>query len=85
MPKIVRVLSDLPLEGKKYQPNALIQLDDKLAKTLEGAGAVDSDPNAVAYCKDKLRVQVVKHEPAETAGAADGSDTEASGGKAADA
>jgi len=71
MPKIVRVLSELHLEGKKYQPNAVIQLDDKRAKALEDAGSVDSDPEAVAYCKDKLGAVVVKHELVKSADAND--------------
>lgn len=66
MPKIVRVLSELPLDGKKYQPNALVKLDDKRAKALESAGAVDATAEAVAYCKDELGVEVVEHAPAAT-------------------
>lgn len=61
--KTVRVLSRLDLEGKTYQPNNLVEIDDKRVKSLEADGTVDSDADAVAYCKDKLGVQVVKHTP----------------------
>lgn len=71
MPKIVRVLFELPLDGKKYQPNQLVKLDDKRAKALEAAGAVDSTTEAVEYCKGE-GVVVIDH-VADTIGADDAS------------
>lgn len=61
MPKIVRVLSGLTLDGQKYAPNSLVTLDDKRVKSLEASGDVDSDAEAVSYCREQLGVAVIDH------------------------
>ncbi|MGN5354336.1 hypothetical protein ACQ4P5_20250 [Ralstonia sp. L16] len=61
MPKTVRVLSSLTLDDQKYPPNSLVTIDDKRAKSLEAAGDVDSDPDAVSYCREQLGVHAIDH------------------------
>ncbi|AQW28813.1 hypothetical protein ACKZDW_09005 [Ralstonia syzygii subsp. celebesensis] len=61
MPKTVRVLSSLALDDQKYPPNSLVTIDDKRAKSLEASGDVDSDADAVSYCREQLGVEVIDH------------------------
>lgn len=58
---VARVLCFLPLEGREYQPNALVEFSDKDAKWLKESGQIDDDKSAVAYVKNKLSGTVVKH------------------------
>lgn len=52
--KKVRVLREIELKGKTYQPNSVLVLDDKLAASLAGEGSVDSSAEAVKYCESEL-------------------------------
>jgi len=61
MAKKVRVLATLYLDGKEYPANTVLELDDKQAKALEKDGAVDTDPEAVAYCTGTLGRKVIQH------------------------
>lgn len=45
-----RVLVAFELNGVAYHPDQLIELDQSLAKTLDGQ--IDADPSAVKYCID---------------------------------
>jgi len=67
MPKTVRALSTLALDGQEYPPNSLVVIDDKRAKSLEAAGDVDSDADAVSYCRETLGVKVIDHAEAVAA------------------
>ena len=71
MSKTVRVLATLYLAGQEYQPNHVLELDDKTAKALEKEGSVDSAPEAVAYCTEQLGAKVIKHVAADAEVAAD--------------
>lgn len=61
MSKTVRVLVTFFLDGQEYQPNNVLELDDKTAKSLEKDSSVDSTPEAVAYCVEQLGAKVIKH------------------------
>lgn len=67
MPKTVRALSSLTLDGQIYPPNSLVLIDDKRAKSLEAAGDVDSDADGVSYCREQLGVTVIDHAEAVAA------------------
>jgi hypothetical protein len=61
MSKKVRVLSPLPFEGQTYQPDQVVEFDDKIVKAFEKDGVVDTSPDAVSYCLDQLGAKVQKH------------------------
>lgn len=65
--KKYRVLRAIELDGKPYKPDAVLQLDETLGKSLEGAGAVDGNSAAVAYCEKMLEVKAVMHATPATA------------------
>lgn len=65
MAKKARVIAVLHMDGNTYQPNQVIEFDDKAAKELQLQGAIDTDPDAVAYCIKELSVQVIRHAPTE--------------------
>lgn len=44
-----RVLSKLTLNGKTYEPDQLIQAEERVIRSL--VGQVDPHPDAVAYCE----------------------------------
>jgi hypothetical protein len=60
MVKKVRILVGAQFEGRVYEPNAVVEFDDKLAKSFEKEGLVDSTVEAVAYCLDS-GASVIKH------------------------
>ena len=62
MSKKVRILVGAQFEGRAYEPNQVVEFDDKMAKVLEKEGMVDSTAEAVAYCTGDLGVQSFKHE-----------------------
>lgn len=55
-----RVLSDTVLEGKEYKSGAFVAFPEKQAKSLIGAGQIDSHEDAVQYCIDQ-GVTCVEH------------------------
>jgi hypothetical protein len=72
--KKFRVLRETELDGKTYKPDTVLVIDEQLGKSLEGAGAVDGNAAAVAYCEKTLEKEAVTHKKpaadAETAEAA---------------
>lgn len=48
----VRILCAIPVDGKSYKPNQVVDFPAELAKALKGDGAVDDSKEAVAYCID---------------------------------
>lgn len=61
MPKQLRILADTVVDGVTYKPNQVVELDDKVAKSIEASGAADSNKDAVAYCINDLGAQVINH------------------------
>lgn len=61
MAKKARVLVGFHLEGNFYQPDQVVEFDDKLAKSLEKDGAIDSAVAAVTDSVERLGVKPVKH------------------------
>jgi len=59
--KQVRILADTTVDGIGYKANQVIEVDEKIVKNLEGAGAADSNKEAVAYCTTELGAKVIKH------------------------
>jgi hypothetical protein len=57
----VRVLAKLDLDDKSYEPNTILLLDDKVAKSLQQAGQVDANKDAVNYCVNTLKVTPITH------------------------
>ena len=55
--KKVRVLREVELKGKLYQPNSVLIIDEKLAANLAGEGSVDTSAEAVKYCEQELRAK----------------------------
>ncbi|MET3132869.1 hypothetical protein AAKU55_003150 [Oxalobacteraceae bacterium GrIS 1.11] len=65
MAKIARVIAVLHLDGNEYHPNQVIEFDNGTAKALKDAGSIDTEPAAIAYCTDTLRVKMIRHAPTE--------------------
>ena len=61
---VVRVLAALFIQGQCYQPNSLVEFaEDELKKI--GKDAVDACEEAVAYVKNELKAEIIKHKSAE--------------------
>lgn len=68
--KKVRVLAAWPLEGRTYQPNQVVQVEDAKVKQAIKDGVVDGGKDAVAYCINELGAQIVVHDDQEDASSA---------------
>jgi hypothetical protein len=66
----VRVLVDITVDGKSYKPNDAVAFEAGKARSLEKAGQVDSNSEAVAYVLSQ-GAKVVEHEVAAEAEPAD--------------
>lgn len=58
---VVRVLADLPHEGKFYAPNQLVELPKNQVAVFKKNGSVDDNKAAVDYCKSELKAEVIVH------------------------
>lgn len=65
----VRILSDVKVDGVDYKPNQAVDLPAGLAKQLAASGSADASAEAVAYCVDELKSEVVVHQKAAAADA----------------
>jgi hypothetical protein len=63
MAKKARILVALHLEGNLYQPDQVVEFDDKLAKVLEKDGHVDTNAAAVADSVERLGAKLLRHAP----------------------
>jgi hypothetical protein len=57
----VRVLVDITVDGKSYKPNDAVAFEAGKVRSLEKAGQVDSNSEAVAYVLSQ-GAKVVEHE-----------------------
>lgn len=57
----VRILADTIVHGIKYLCNEVVLFEKKLADSLERAGHVDSDGDAVAYATAQLGAEPKEH------------------------
>jgi len=58
---LVRILQAIRIHATDYFCNDVVSLPAKLASAHEKAGAVDSDPDAVAYARDELGKVPIEH------------------------
>jgi hypothetical protein len=58
---MVRVLSQVDLDGKTYKVNDVVSLPADKAKMLCDSAQADAEPAAVAYCTDELGAPVQAH------------------------
>lgn len=77
MGKKVRVLVGCVIGGIKFKPDQVVDLPDALAKAHAASGEVDPHKDAVAYCVDELKAEVIAY-------AAPQSEVEAESGSAQD-
>lgn len=61
MGKKVRVLVGCTLGGIPFQPDQVVDLPDALAKTHTASGEVDPHKDAVAYCINELKADVITY------------------------
>lgn len=57
----VRVLCQVTADGTTYQPNQVVELPARLAKTLAAEGQVDANVEAVAYAINELGAPPIAH------------------------
>ena len=65
----VRILADVNVQGVDYKPNQVVDFPAGIAKQLAAAGNADASAEAVAYCTDELKSEVVVHQKPESADA----------------
>ena len=62
MGTIVRILADVKVQNVDYKPNQVVDFPAALAKQLTTSGNADAAPEAVAYCTDELKAEVIAHQ-----------------------
>lgn len=62
----VRILTDVNVQGVDYKPNQVVDVPAAIAKQLAGAGSADASADAVAYCVDELKAEVIVHQKPES-------------------
>lgn len=75
----VRILSDIKVQGVDYKPNQVVDLPADIAKQLAASGSADASKEAVAYCVDDLKSEVVVHQKPAEADAAQPAETQQQG------
>ncbi len=75
----VRILSDVKVQGVDYKPNQVVDLPANIAKQLAASGSADASNEAVAYCVDELKSEVVVHQKPAEADAAQPAETQQQG------
>lgn len=71
-----RILATVHLDGAVYYPNQVVELPVATAKSLAEQGQVDLHKDAISYCINSLKAEVVVHAapaavpPAPTSGEA---------------
>lgn len=63
----VRMLVDALVDAIQYRGNQVVELPDATAKRLIENGEADGHKDAVAYCLDALKAEVIVHPGAEVA------------------
>lgn len=61
--KLVRVLSALPIDGKEYAANDVVEFPPEVVEARVKSGEVDESEAAVDYCLQELGKKPIKHEP----------------------
>lgn len=75
----VRILADVNVHGVDYKPNQVVDLPADTAKQLAAAGNADASKEAVAYCVDELKVEVIVHQKPAAADAHPSTETQQQG------
>ncbi|CAB3688439.1 hypothetical protein LMG24238_02986 [Paraburkholderia sediminicola] len=58
---LVRILQSIRIHATEYLCNDVVSMPAKLAAAHEKTGAVDSDPDAVAFARDELGKEPIEH------------------------